>query len=93
MLIVGVPFDFSSSQYFVLLQNWRDGKELVAMREDYWRESGASAFFVKTPQTELCNSLQTFGSSYAFTPVGIRVPQTTAAFPNLNAQREQKLLS
>ena len=75
MLVVGVRFDTASSQYSALLQNWWDGKELVAMREDYWRECGASAFFVKTPQTELRSNLKTFGSNYAFTTVeNARVP-------------------
>lgn len=77
MLVVGVRLDTSSSQYFALLQNWWDGKEVVAMREDYWRECGASAFFVKTPQTELRSNLQTFGStrSYAIaTVVNARMP-------------------
>lgn len=75
MLVVGVHFDASSGLYFALMQNWWEGQELVAVREDYWRACGASAFFATTPQTALRSDLRTFGADYAYTTVeNARVP-------------------
>lgn len=75
MLVVGVHFDGSSGQHYALMQNWWEDKELVAVREDYWRGCRASAFFVTTPQAALRSDLKTFGADYAYTTVeNARVP-------------------
>jgi len=50
-------------QYF-LLQNWWKTKQFIEVDTDYLERSGATVYFVKTPQTQIPNTFPTHSGRY-----------------------------
>ena len=63
MVLIGARTVESTTYY--LLQNWWKSKQFVEVDEEYLKRSGATVYFVKTPQDEIPTQFPTTQSLYA----------------------------
>ena len=65
MVLIGVRIDQNTQQPWFLLQNWWPSMQFVEVSESYLESTGATVYFVKTPQSSIPTAFPTYTARYA----------------------------